>query len=240
MIYGPSAAAARPRAIPDDPRAPNLSLSHAFVIFSRRLSPRLLVASMALAAILRALVGGIDTWDFVLAGALVLLQPFSEWVIHVAILHWRPREIFGVTVDSYLSWSHREHHKRPNDETWWFIPLRSGIVGFVLIGLGGAIALPTVGLWLTLMLTATGLGLVYEWTHYLCHSSYRPRSRLYRRIWRHHRLHHFKNEHYWMGVSRHFADWVLGTNPDQRDVEPSPTCRDLFGEGGGDESTERE
>jgi hypothetical protein len=231
VIYGASAAAARPRAFPDDPRAPNLSLLQAFVIFTRRLSPRLLVGSLVLAATLRAWVGDLGLWDLVLFGSLVALQPFSEWVIHVAILHWRPRRIFGVMVDSYLSWSHREHHKRPNDEAWWFIPLRSGIVGFVIIGAVGAIVLRDLGLWITLMFTATSLGLVYEWTHYLCHSSYRPRSGFYRRIWRHHRLHHFKNEHYWMGVSRHLADWVLGTNPDQRDVDPSPTCRDLFGTG---------
>ena len=28
-----------------------------------------------------------------------------------------------------------------------------------------------------------------------------PRTALYQRLWRNHRLHHFKNEHYWMGVT---------------------------------------
>jgi hypothetical protein len=68
---------------------------------------------------------------------------------------------------------------------------------------------------------------VYEWTHYLIHTAYRPRSRAYRRIWRNHRLHHFKNEHYWHGITNTVADRVLGTEPDQRDVPRSPTARTL-------------
>lgn len=235
MSTAASAVHGEPRAWPDDPRAPGLSLAQAFVIFTRRLSPRLMVLSLLVAAIARVVVGDLGRWDLLLFGALALLQPFSEWVIHIGILHWRPTSVLGIRIDPYLSWSHREHHRIPNDERWWFIPLRSGLIGFLLIGVVGGLLLRDAGLWLTLMFTATLLGLIYEWTHYLCHSSYRPKSRLYRRIWRHHRWHHFKNEHYWMGVSRHFADWVLGTNPDVHDVKPSPTCRDLFGPDGADE-----
>jgi sterol desaturase/sphingolipid hydroxylase (fatty acid hydroxylase superfamily) len=48
---------------------------------------------------------------------------------------------------------------------------------------------------------AVSLGLVYEWVHYLVHTDYRPRTAPYRAIWRHHRLHHYKNEHYWFTVT---------------------------------------
>ena len=47
------------------------------------------------------------------------------------------------------------------------------------------------------------------------------------RIWRNHRLHHFKNEHYWHGITQTLADRVLGTDPDQRDVDRSATARTL-------------
>lgn len=46
---------------------------------------------------------------------------------------------------------------------------------------------------------------------------------------RHHRLHHYKNEEYWYGVSLHLADRLLGTLPSADSVPRSPTARDLEG-----------
>ena len=43
--------------------------------------------------------------------------------------------------------------------------------------------------------------------------------------YRAHRLHHFRNERYWLGVATRFADQVLGTNPAKADVEVSPTAK---------------
>jgi hypothetical protein len=50
---------------------------------------------------------------------------------------------------------------------------------------------------------------------------------VYRAIWRNHRLHHFKNEHFWHGITNNLSDRVLGTNPDQREVPKSSTARTL-------------
>ena len=68
---------------------------------------------------------------------------------------------------------------------------------------------------------------MYEWTHFLIHTSHRPRSRYYRSIWTTHRLHHFKNEHYWHGITNTVADRALGTLPDQQEIERSRTARNL-------------
>ena len=67
----------------------------------------------------------------------------------------------------------------------------------------------------------------YEWSHFLIHTPYVPKTRWYRTIWRNHRLHHFKHEGYWMGVSSNLGDRLLGTNPDQRSIAKSPTARTL-------------
>ena len=67
----------------------------------------------------------------------------------------------------------------------------------------------------------------YEWSHFLIHTPYIPKTRLFRSIWRSHRLHHFKHEDYWMGVTSNFSDRVLGTFPDQKTIEKSPTARTL-------------
>ena len=213
----------------DDPRVPGLTLLDAAQIFVRRRSPRHILAMLVAFGVARLVVGAFSGWDLVLAGAIVALHPMTEWVIHTGVLHWRPRRLGRLEVDMHLSSEHRKHHVAPNDERYWFIPVRSGLVGLAIVMVVGWIALPTVELWLTLMVVTHVIGLTYEWTHYLCHTSYRPRGRVFKRIWRHHRLHHFKNEHYWMGVTMHLGDRILGTNPDVKAVPTSPTCRHLHG-----------
>jgi sterol desaturase/sphingolipid hydroxylase (fatty acid hydroxylase superfamily) len=180
----------------------------------------------------RAVVGGFGGWDVALLALLVALQPFSEWWIHVRVLHWRPRRFGRLVLDTQLAREHRAHHRAPHDPRHWYIPLRGGLLGFGLAAGLLALVAPTLGLWVTFLVGMFALALVYEWTHYLCHTSYRARGRLYKRLWRHHRLHHFKNEHYWMGVTMHLGDRVLGTLPAPKDVETSPTCRDLLAQGG--------
>ncbi len=54
--------------------------------------------------------------------ALVALFPVIEWVIHVGILHWRPRRLGPVTIDSLLARKHRAHHADPRDLPLVFIP----------------------------------------------------------------------------------------------------------------------
>jgi hypothetical protein len=46
----------------------------------------------------------------------------------------------------------------------------------------------------------------YEWCHFLIHTPYRPHGWYYRTIWRGHRLHRYKNEHYWFGVTSTIGD----------------------------------
>ena len=213
----------------NDPRAPGLRLWEAVVIFSRRTSPRILAGTVLWFSAVRLIVGGFTWWDLVVPLAAVLLHPLTEWFIHVVILHWRPRKLGSITLDTLLASEHRAHHENPHDERHWFIPTRSELLGLAFVAVMGWLVMPTTGLWLTLVATTQIIGLVYEWTHYLSHTSYRPRGRFYKSIWRHHRLHHFKNEHYWMGVTLHMGDRLLGTMPDPKTVETSPTCRKLHG-----------
>ncbi len=77
---------------------------------------------------------------------------------------------------------------------------------------------------------AAASSLLYEWTHFLTHTRYVPRGRLYRRIWKHHRLHHFKHEGYWFAFTVPWIDGWLGTGPDPQDVERSAHARSLGGD----------
>jgi hypothetical protein len=66
--------------------------------------------------------------------------------------------------------------------------------------------------------------LAYEWIHFLIHSSYKPKRWYYRYVYKAHRLHHFRNENYWFGVTVHLADHVLRTFPEKDAVPVSPTA----------------
>ncbi|MCG8588839.1 MAG: sterol desaturase family protein, partial [Proteobacteria bacterium] len=107
-----------------------------------------------------------------------------------------------------------------------FIPLESFVLLPLIAGLCWLL-MPTAAAAATLFCAYVAGVLHYEWAHFLVHTSYRPRSRYYRHLWQNHRLHHFKNERYWYGVSMTGGDWVLRTAPDRDQVASSPTCRTL-------------
>jgi hypothetical protein len=196
--------------------------------FWRHPSPWLLATGLAAAVIARIAVGGWQLTDAVVPLATTVLFPFVEWTIHVFVLHWRPRRVGRLTLDPLLARKHREHHIAPRDTTLVFIPLQSligALVSAVVIALW---AFPRTGMGLTFLVVILAVGLVYEWCHYLVHTDYKPKSAFYRVIWRDHRLHHFKNEHYWFGVTTPgTADRVLRTYPDPASVATSPTAKNL-------------
>ncbi len=100
-------------------------------------------------------------------------------------------------------------------------------MGLIALAVAGPLAWPVLPLALTAIVFSY-LGLLrYECSHFLIHTPYVPRTRWYRTVWRNHRLHHFKHERYWMGVSSNLGDRLLRTNPDQRTIPKSPTARTL-------------
>jgi len=143
-------------------------------------------------------------------------------------LHWRPRRFGSITVDPLLARKHREHHVDPRQVPLIFIPWRALLWALPVAVAVALLAFPRTGLGVTCLIVLGVLGIAYEWCHYLIHSDYRPRSRAYRAVWRNHRQHHFKNEHYWFTVtSAGTADRVLGTYPDAAAVPSSPTAKNL-------------
>ncbi len=203
-----------------------LSLAGAAWVFASWRSPQLIVALMLAAVASRVAVGLWSWWDLLVPALLLTAQPFTEWLIHVLLLHFKPRTIAGRRVDPLVARKHWAHHADPKDTGLVFVPMPALLL--LVLGLA-AVLLPTLGLsrGLSALVAAYVMLFVYEWTHYLIHSSYRPRYRLYRYGWRAHRNHHFRNEHYRFGVTMHLADHVLGTFPDRAAVEVSPTARTL-------------
>ena len=191
------------------------------------LSPRVLGVACAIAWSVRLALGDWSVWNAVIVLGIAAFWPLQEWLIHVFILHYRPVTVLGRTLDFPVPRSHRRHHGDPWNIDIMFIPSHVFLYAIPL-----QVAL-LIGLAPTLPLAFTGLAafyaftLHYEWVHYLVHTRYRPKSWLYDRLWRNHRLHHCKNENYWFGVTMLSGDRLLGTAPAVEDVATSKTCRTL-------------
>ena len=199
--------------------------------FIRHPSPWLIGATLAGALTARIIVGDWQLVDAVVLAVMVALFPFLEWVVHVFLLHFRPRTIGRFTIDPLLAREHRAHHRDPRRIRLIFIPWRSLVTWVLPLIVGTALlAFPRLSLGLTFLVGIAALGLCYEWTHYLIHTDYKPKTRVYRAIWRNHRNHHYKNEHYWFTVTTSgTADRILGTYPDPATVPTSPTAKNLHG-----------
>ncbi|KQZ67163.1 sterol desaturase family protein [Nocardioides sp. Root151] len=212
-------------------RRPKVSLGSSFRAFWAHPSPWMVMTVLVAGVTARALVGDWRWSDLWAPVVLVALFPVLEWLIHVFVLHWRPRRVAGVTVDTLLARKHREHHADPRDVPLVFIPWRAlvwVIVGYHAIAL---LAFPRLGQALTFTVSVAVVGLAYEWTHYLIHSDYRPVSRAYKAVWRNHRLHHYRDEHYWFTVTTtNTADRLFGTYPDPASVPASATAKNLHGD----------
>jgi hypothetical protein len=207
----------------------SFTLSDAWREFWKHPSPWMIAATLVAALTARVLVGNWQITDAAVPLVMIAVFPFYEWVIHVFILHWRPRRVGGVTVDTLLARKHREHHVDPRDVSLIFIPWKSLLWVLPTAVAVALLAFPRLGMGLTYLAFLALLGLGYEWSHHLIHSDYKPKTPVYRAVWRHHRLHHFKNEHYWFTVtSSGTADRVLRTSPDPATVATSPTAKNLY------------
>jgi hypothetical protein len=205
-------------------------------VFARQPSPPYLLGAVALALAARVVQGDFSWRDLVMVAGLIALTPFVEWAIHVYLLHARPFTLLGRKVEILSAREHRAHHEAPAVLEGVLLPVYAVLIFLVAIAavnwalsfpihlvLGGPrLAYATTG-----VLTSFAILAAYEWTHFLIHTPHRARSRYYKAIWRNHRLHHYKNERYWFGVTSTVGDRVIGTLPDQRAVERSATARSL-------------
>jgi hypothetical protein len=208
------------------PQGPPIDLAQAARNFFHFPSPYVYMTMGAGAWIARIVMGGWTWRDPLLAAIVIALWPLQEWLLHVFILHFKPKVVFGRRIDLLAGRKHRAHHREPGRPGLIFIPLE--------IALASVIVLPTAWLLpLKLPLGLTGLAtyytfaLRYEWTHFLIHSTHPPRARRFKKLWLNHRYHHYRNEHFWFGVSMTLGDKILRTAPDPRTTPVSPTCMTL-------------
>lgn len=198
-------------------------------------SARVLIAATVVIGTARLVVGDFGRGDLIVIGITVAIAGTVEWIIHRFLLHAPEDSWTSRTLGTGAG--HRRHHLDPPDIDWLMlrgVDAAVFVVAFGVVTAGWALPLlgstgsNLIGPFLTAWcLAAVGLA-HYEWVHLLVHTRYRCTSRYYSRLARNHRLHHFRNEHYWLGVTTNSGDRLLHTYPRHRsDVPLSDTARTL-------------
>lgn len=210
------------------PPIPN-TCGETFRALYRHASPIILTALAAGFIGARFYLGNWQWADLVAPVIIVLGWPVLEWLIHVHLLHMRPFQLFGRTIDLSVARSHRHHHTVPNDISNITINLEVfPTVVPILVALAFWL-FPSPELATGALAVFFSLALHYEWNHFVGHCNWCPPIEYYRRRQRMHRLHHFRNEQLWWGVSTGIGDWLLGTAPDAKQVQRSPTVNNVHG-----------
>lgn len=197
-------------------------------------APRVILAGTAIVVVARSFVGSFGLVDLATVGLSVLLIGFIEWVIHVYWLH-APQDSYRMQ-RMKTGVSHRQHHVDP-DSVGFLLLTAPDATGYMVVLLAwhatwpllfaGVVGAPLLATYLTALATTYFLVGYYEWVHLLIHTSYRPKTSYFKRVASHHRLHHYRNEQYWMGVTSRLGDHTLGTAPAKSDVPLSETARTL-------------
>jgi hypothetical protein len=199
------------------------TLKDAARLFVAHTSPRILLAASLVIVVARVAIGHWRLVDAIVAAVLLAAQPFTEWLIHVYILHVQPgRGRLNDAFDRAAGLAHRLHHQDPYDLRWQFIHPRVTIGGLVFDALVIAVfrtPAAVTGVMVAILLTTT-----YEWVHFLIHTDVPAKHAPYKQLHRAHRLHHYRNENYWLGVTNHLGDRVLRTYPAKDDVPVSATA----------------
>lgn len=203
-------------------------------VFFGRPAIRTIAAKAGAAWLDRARMGRPRLSDVAITAGVVAWWPFQEWLAHKHILHMKPRPDRNGPADLYAAY-HRAHHEDPRDIDLVFVPDEvvaqanplTRPIFFVLTGFNGRRAA-------TADAAYTSMTLLYEWVHFIVHTGVkpdtrRPLGRLYARIRRNHRYHHYLHEDYWYSFVWPDVDKWLGTEPDPKTIEPSPTVKNLHG-----------
>jgi len=144
-------------------RRTNLTLGRAWRAFVAHPSPWLIGGVLVAAAVARGFVPRFSWTELVVPVALLALFPVIEWVVHVCILHWKPRHLGKVAVDSLLARKHRAHHADPRDIPLVFIPWQVELwllPSYVVVAL---LLFPDLAAGLSFLVAVAGLMFGYEW-----------------------------------------------------------------------------
>jgi hypothetical protein len=209
------------------------SLRDVFRTYRSNRSPQVIFTGIAVIGVARLWAGGVGWTDLLVVGLTLLLTGFVEWLLHLFLLH-APEDSARMTKYG-TGTGHREHHLDPLNIGWImlgpqdafvFLWMLAGWTAVWSLPLSAVMGVSILSTYLTALLAAYLTLAHYEWVHLLVHTRHRPKSRYYKRLEANHRLHHYRNEHYWLGVTSNLGDRILRTLPaNKTDVPLSDTAR---------------
>jgi 4-hydroxysphinganine ceramide fatty acyl 2-hydroxylase len=181
-------------------------------------------AILALGIVAAAVAFFIGAVPFSLVGALIGAAVFfvSEYTTHRFLFHAQPSKIPFV-----LKLQHKLHYDPPQIDLlflpWWFV------VPTVVVYYGVFLAVVrSPALAVSLAFGSVCALLYYEWVHYIAHIPFNPVTPFGRYVKKYHLWHHFKNEHFWYGVTNPSMDFVGATYRDVESVDRSTTVREIW------------
>jgi hypothetical protein len=197
--------------------------------FYKYMSPKILTVLAVGLIGLRIYLGNWRVADLIAPLCILAFWPVMEWMIHAYLLHMKPFTAFGRRFDLKVGRTHRAHHAHPADLRDITInkevfPTVVPVLFVLAYGL-----MPTVELATGALAMFFTLSLHYEFCHFIGHTTWCPPIEYYRRRQRMHRLHHYRDEKLWWGVSTGLGDLLLGTAPDLTKVGKSPTVHNVHG-----------
>ena len=209
---------------------PNPKTGREFITaFYGHLSPRILTVLVVALVGLRIYFGNWSYADLIAPLAILAFWPVLEWLIHVHLLHMKPFTLFGKTVDLNVGRTHRAHHVNPSDLSDITVNKEVFPTVVPILFLLAYWLMPSVELATGALAAFFALSWHYEFCHFIGHTAWCPPINYYRRRQRMHRLHHYRDERLWWGVSTGLGDVLLGTAPDVKSVEKSPTVHNVHG-----------
>ncbi len=198
-------------------------------VFYTHMSPRILTALVIGLVGFRVYLGDWSYADLIAPLCILAFWPILEWLIHAYLLHMKPRKIMGFKVDLSVGRTHRAHHVNPADLSDITINKEVFPTVVPVLFILAYWLFPTVELATGALAVFFMLSLHYEFCHFIGHVAWQPPFEYYRRRQRMHRLHHYRDEKLWWGVSTGLGDMLFGTAPDLKQVEKSPTVHNVHG-----------
>ena len=159
----------------------------------------------------------------------IILAPFYEWYVHKYQLHAELTKKDG-WYRRYQILLHHGHHRDPDNIKLQFAPWR-----YLIYIYGQTYFLYSLIMWsfVEAIVPITGhllYHLWYEWIHLAHHSkSYRPLTRIGKKLRDSHMSHHFHNENYNWGITNMLGDFFFGSLKTNKQIVKSSTAKNISG-----------
>ncbi|MBS4175101.1 sterol desaturase family protein [Bacillus sp. FJAT-49736] len=164
-----------------------------------------------------------ETWLAIVIG--MASYTLGEYLTHRFLFHMKPPK--SELMLKFIKRIHYDHHVDPRNLKLLFLPVWYSLPNIIIFSLIVFLIIQNITLTIAFAIGISIFLLYYEWTHYIAHKEYIPKTPWGKRMKKIHLWHHYKNENYWYGVTSPTFDKVFGTYKNQHEVEKSETARNL-------------